>query len=84
MIREILTLMIDKVPTQYYIHFTKDRRRFVFQPTLNNKTAPSFILLVSNKEIITEGFIDEKIEEQAKEKVREILSNSIFDQFSED
>lgn len=84
MIREILTLMIDKAPTQYYIQFTKDRRRFVFQPTLKNKTAPSFILLVSNKEITKEGFIDEKIEEQAKEKVREILSNSIFDQFSED
>jgi hypothetical protein len=39
MIREILTLVVDNVPTQYYIDFEKDRKQFNFQPTLTHKTA---------------------------------------------
>lgn len=81
MIREILTLVIERQPASYYIIFTKERNRFVFQPTLNSKSNPSFILLVQNNEIVQDGTpVDDKVFKQAKEKVKEIISNSIFDQ----
>ena len=81
MIREILTLVVDKVPTQYYIDFEKDRKQFNFQPTLTNKNAPTFRIIERYGELIEIEEIDPSIIEQAKEKIREILNNPIFDQF---
>jgi hypothetical protein len=81
MLREILTLLVNNVPTSYYIKFGKDRQRFTFQPTLKNKEAPNFVIMVKDNELKVAGEIDDKMAEQAKEKVREIISNSIFDSF---
>ena len=81
MLREILTLTVNKVPTQYYIKFGKDRQRFTFQPTLKNKEAPVFVIIIKEQELKIAGDVDEIMAEQAKEKVREIISNSIFDNF---
>jgi hypothetical protein len=81
MIREILTLVVDNVPTQYYIDFEKDRKQFNFQPTLTNKAAPSFRIIERYGELIEIEEIDPLVIEQAKEKIREILNNPIFDQF---
>ena len=77
--REILTLMVDNTVTKYYIQFEKDRKRFHFQPTLKNKTAPIFTIRVQNNQLITEQDLQEYLAVQAKEKVKEILSNSVFD-----
>lgn len=79
MIREILTLVVDKVPTHYYIMFDRDRKQFEFQPTLANKAAPSFKIIERYGELIEVEEIDPSISEQAKEKIREILDNPIFD-----
>jgi hypothetical protein len=81
MIREILTLVVDKLPTQYYINFERDRKQFLFQPTLKNKEAPSFTILVQGEALVLSETIDDLLAEQAREKVREILANQIFDQF---
>jgi hypothetical protein len=81
MIREILTLVVDKVPTQYYIDFEKDRKQFNFQPTLTNKNAPTFRIIERYGELIEIEEIDPLVIMQAKEKIREILDNPIFDQF---
>ena len=81
MIREILTLVVDKVPTQYYIDFEKDRKQFNFQPTLTNKNAPTFRIIERYGELIEIEEIDPLVIMQAKEKIREILNNPIFDQF---
>ena len=80
MIREILTLVVDKVPTQYYIDFEKDRKQFNFQPTLTNKNAPTFRIIERYGELIEIEEIDPLLIRQAKEKIREILNNPIFDQ----
>jgi hypothetical protein len=80
MIREILTLLVDDIPTHYYIDFEKDRKQFNFQPTLTNKTAPSFRIVERYGELIEVDAIDPQLLEQAKEKIREILNNPIFDQ----
>ena len=79
MIREILTLVVNNMPTQYYIDFEKDRKQFNFQPTLSNKTAPSFRIIVRYEELIEIEEVDPQILEQAKEKIREILNSPIFD-----
>jgi hypothetical protein len=81
MIREILTLVVDNVPTQYYIEFEKKRKQFNFQPTLTNNAAPSFRIIERYGELIEIEEIDPFIIEQAKEKIRDILNNPIFDQF---
>jgi hypothetical protein len=81
MIREILTLVVNNIPTQYYIDFEKDRKQFNFQPTLTNKAAPSFRIIERYGELIEIEDIDPSLLEQAKEKIREILNNPIFDQF---
>jgi hypothetical protein len=81
MIREILTLVVDDIPTQYYIEFEKERKQFNFQPTLANKTAPSFRIIERYGELIEVEEIDPFVLQQAKEKIREILDNPIFDQF---
>jgi hypothetical protein len=81
MIREILTLVVDDMPTQYYIEFEKDRKQFNFQPTLANKAAPSFRVIERYGELIEVEETDSSIVEQAKDKIREILNNPIFDQF---
>jgi hypothetical protein len=80
MIREILTLLVDKIPTQYYIDFERDRKQFNFQPTLTNKAAPSFRIIERYGELIEMEEIDASLLEQAKEKIKEILNNPIFDQ----
>ncbi|MGZ3880942.1 MAG: hypothetical protein ACXVBF_06375 [Flavisolibacter sp.] len=80
MIREILTLVVDKLPTQYYIEFEKDRKQFNFQPTLTNKSAPSFRVVERYGELIELDKMDPDLFEQAKEKIREILDNPIFGQ----
>jgi hypothetical protein len=80
MIREILTLVVDGVPTQYYIDFEKDRKQFNFQPTLAHKASPSFKIIVRYGELIEVDEVEPLLIEQAKEKIREILNNPIFDQ----
>ena len=80
MIREILTLIVDDLPMQYYIFFGKDRKQFNFQPTLTHKSAPDFDVFVKEEELLIENNIDPSLARQAKEKVREILSNPVFDQ----
>ena len=81
MIREILTLVVGNIPTQYYIDFGKDRKQFNFKPTLSNKAAPSFKVIERYGELIEVEPIDPNLLEQAKEKIKEILNNPIFDQF---
>ena len=81
MIKEILTLLVDGVPTQYYIKFGKDRRRFSFHPTLKNKTAPVFVVFMRDDELRVAGDVDELVAEQATLKVKEILSDNLFDRF---
>ena len=81
MIQEILTLVVDDLPTQYYINFEKERKKFFFQPTLKNKSAPTFIVLVENNEFRTKDLSDPVVGIQAIEKVKEILCNNIFDNF---
>lgn len=81
MLREFLTLFVETVPTQYYLHFAKDRKHFIFRPTLRNDSAPVFEIFVEDDKLIVKGDIDESLEYQAKEKVNEILNNRIFDQF---
>jgi hypothetical protein len=81
MLREILTLVVDNMPTQYYINFEKDRKRFIFQPTLQNKEAPSFTIHYNGDELLCADSIDISVLEQAKEKIKEILDNFIFDRF---
>ena len=73
--------MVDKIPIQYYIEFEKDRRQFNFQPTLANKTAPKFRIIKRYGELIELEEIDPYLLEQAKERIKEILNNPIFDQF---
>ena len=81
MIREILTLVVDNVPTQYYIEFKKTRKQFNFQPTLASNTAPSFKIVERYGELIELDELDPSLLQQAKEKIKEILNNPIFDQF---
>jgi hypothetical protein len=81
MLKEILTLVSDDGPLQYYVLFARERRHFSFQPTLKNKEAPSFVIHVRNEELILDGDVDEQLAAAAKLKVREILSSMLFDQF---
>jgi len=81
MIREILTLIVDNISTQYYINFEKERTVFNFQPTLKNKSAPVFMVIVNGDELQIPEAIDGDLANQAKEKVKEILDNMIFDQY---
>jgi|GEM_PF-2949597 len=81
MIREILTLVVDNVSMPYYIQFEKDRKRFAFQPTLKNKAAPSFTVELRDGVMVVEDGVPEPIARQAREKISDILSNSIFDRF---
>jgi len=81
MLREFLTLFVENIPTQYYLLFEKDRTHFIFRPTLRNDAAPAFEIFVENDQLITKGHVDESLEHQAKEKVKEILNNRIFDHF---
>ena len=80
MIREILTLVVDEKPTQYYIQFEPDRKRFSFQPTLKNREAPSFTIILEEGTMQTTDTISEELKEQAKNKIIELLSNPMFDQ----
>lgn len=80
MLREILTLYSEGISLQYYIMFEKNRTWFSFQPTFKNKAAPAFIIHVQDGSMSVEGTISPALEKGAKEKVREILSNQIFDQ----
>lgn len=80
MIREILTLVVENISTQYYIDFEKERKQFNFQPTLKNRTAPSFRIIERYGELISVEEIDPQLFEQAKEKIKEILDDPIFDQ----
>jgi hypothetical protein len=81
MIREILTLVVKEKPTQYYILFEKDRKRFSFQPTLKNREAPSFTIFIEEGEMRTTDSISEDLQLQAKNKINELLSNPMFDSF---
>jgi len=67
------------VPMQYYVRFDKERRKFNFQATLKHKTAPSFLIRVVDGELIPEPVVSEAILRQAKQKVKEIVSDKIFD-----
>ena len=79
MIREMLTLNFDNEAVQYYIKFEKERRQFLFQPTLKNKAAPAFSISVENDKLVTKDRIDIRLLKQAKKKVCEILTSKIFD-----
>ena len=81
MLREIFTLVVDRIPTPYYIRFGKDRKRFQFQASLKNKFAPSFVVMICDDDIITEPDVDEVIAKKARQKVRELLNDKIFDRF---
>ena len=79
MMREILTLILDKTPVQYYILFTKERNLFIFEPTLKNKSAPKFTIEIKNGEPVTDDIVDDNLLMLAKQKVREIISDDFFD-----
>jgi hypothetical protein len=79
MLREIFILVVEKVPTPYYIRFGKDRKRFHFQASLKNKMAPSFVVIIDDDAIITEPMVHEVILKQAEQKVRELVNDEIFD-----
>ncbi|MFL5742311.1 MAG: hypothetical protein ACJ75B_18950 [Flavisolibacter sp.] len=81
MIREILTLTIEEISTPYYIQFEKDRMQFSFQPTLKNKAAPSFIIVVEGDRLVANEKIAEKIFDQACEKIQEIRHSDWYEQF---
>lgn len=81
MLREIFTLVVDRKPTPYYIQFGKDRKRFQFQATLKNKSAPSFVVMLQDDDFITEPSVDEVIARQAEQKVRELVNDTIFYRF---
>lgn len=80
MLREILTLHVNGIPMSYYIRFSKERNKFSFYPTLQHRSAPSFIINVHDKEILppTDG-VSPDLYHQACEKINEILGNSLFD-----
>ena len=79
MLKEIFTLESEGGLIQYYILFTRDRNVFEFQPTYKNKSAAVFSILVRNGELITEDNVPLSVLEGAREKVREIISNDVFD-----
>lgn len=79
MIREILTLMVADSSVQYYISFDKNRKWFEFEPTLKNKNALCFKMIVEGNALMTTGKIDAFLEAQAKKKVKEIMSNGVYD-----
>jgi hypothetical protein len=79
MLKEIFTLESEGGLIQYYILFTRDRNIFEFQPTYKNKSAAVFRILVQNGELITEDNVPSSVLEGAREKVREIISNDVFD-----
>ena len=79
MLKEIFTLESEGGLIQYYILFTRDRNIFEFQPTYKNKSAAVFSILVRNGELITEDNVPSSVLEGAREKVREIISNDVFD-----
>jgi hypothetical protein len=81
MLREILTLVVDGKPTQYYIKFARERRRFSFQPTLKNKSFPSFVVFIKEGDFVIEPVINEYLSGQAIEKVKEIIANPLFEFF---
>ena len=81
MIIEILTLTVDGLAVKYYIMFGKDRRKFSFQPTLKNKSAPTFTVLVDEGKFVTDQPVDSNLLDQAVKKIREVLSDDIFDRF---
>lgn len=79
MLREILTLQIDGLAVSYYIRFSKERTKFSFFPTLTHRSAPSFTILVKDKEILPCPDISPDLQQQAGNKIREILGNLLFD-----
>jgi hypothetical protein len=81
MLREMFTLVVDRIPTPYYIQFEKDRKKFKFQASVKNKSAPSFVVMLRDNDFITEPFVDDVIAKQAKQKVRELVNDKIFDRF---
>lgn len=81
MLKEILTLNSEDGLIQYYVLFDRERRHFSFQPGFKNKNAPSFVIHVRQGELAVEGDINPVLENAAKEKIRDILSSMMFDQF---
>ena len=81
MIREILTLVVDGISLPYYIQFDKDRQRFSFQPTLKNRSAPGFVLEVKDGLVMPLDPVPPDLVRQAEEKIREIISTNLFDNF---
>ena len=79
MLKEIFTLESEGGLIQYYVLFTKDRNVFEFQPTYKNKSAVVFRILVRDGELVTEDNVPPSVLEGAREKVREIISNDVFD-----
>ncbi len=79
MFKEILTLQAEEGPLQYYLLFEKEGRRFIFDPTFKNKSAPVFVILVEDDVLYTEGKISHQLEMQAQEHVRGLLTSGFLD-----
>jgi len=75
MAREILTLFVNNIPTQYYIDFEPDRKQFTLQPAPGNNSGPSFRIIERYGELIEIEEIDSDIIQQAKKKITEILTD---------
>jgi hypothetical protein len=79
MTRKILTLFVNDIPTRYYIDFDKDRKQFNLQPEISGTSAPSFRIIERYGVLIEVEETDPGLIEQAKQKIKEILSDPNFD-----
>jgi hypothetical protein len=81
MTTEILTLLVNNVPTQYHVEFEQDRKQFNLHPAHVNSPAPSFRIIERYGELIEVEEIDPNIIQQAKKIIEEILRKPNRDSF---
>ena len=81
MATEILTLLVNNVPTQYYVDFEHDRKQFNLHPAPGDSSAPSFRIIERYGELIEIEEIDPDIIQQAKKIIEEILRKPNRDSF---
>jgi hypothetical protein len=79
MLQEILTFEWENTRIQYYVRFTLERNKFIFNPALKYKSAPKFTIVLKEGQPLSEELIPPVLLAQATHKVREILSNNMFD-----
>jgi len=75
MTREILTLIVNETPTEYFVDFEQDRKQFTLHPAQSTNSAPSFRIIERYGELIELEEIDPDIIQQAKKKLREIMKD---------